>query len=241
TELLDTLELLRREEERQQARIEGHKAEAEEVLAELELQREELEANLAVVEALKAEADAAYAQADSLLADIDAQIRAAEQHREGLEADAARLEDEIAQLQREAEDEGGAASGGSGALAWPVGGPVVSPFGWRIHPIFGTRKLHTGIDIDAAHGAPIGASGDGTVILATSYGGYGNAVVIDHGGGLSTLYAHQSQIAVSFGQRVSRGELVGYIGCTGHCTGPQLHFEPRVWGSPVDPMQDLGG
>ena len=83
------------------------------------------------------------------------------------------------------------------------------------------------------------AAGAGTVILAGAWGGYGNAVVIDHGGGLTTVYAHQSRIAVSRGEKVSRGETIGYVGCTGSCTGPHLHFETRVGGEPVDPMRFL--
>jgi len=125
---------------------------------------------------------------------------------------------------------------GTGELMWPVNGPVSSPFGWRIHPILGYRKFHTGIDIGVAYGTPIHASDSGTVIYATWMGGYGNVVIIDHGNGLSTLYAHQSSIAVSTGARVSRGQTIGYIGSTGLSTGPHLHFEVRVNGNPVDPM-----
>ncbi len=119
-------------------------------------------------------------------------------------------------------------------------GRVSSPFGYRIHPILGVRKLHTGIDINGSTGTPISAAADGKVILSQTYGGYGRAVVIDHGGGMATLYAHQSSIAVSVGEVVTRGEVIGYVGCTGSCTGPHLHFEVRLNGVPVDPMQYLG-
>jgi murein DD-endopeptidase MepM/ murein hydrolase activator NlpD len=125
---------------------------------------------------------------------------------------------------------------GTGTMMWPVNGTVTSGFGYRIHPILGKRILHTGIDIAASSGTPICAADSGTVIYATWVDGYGNTVAIDHGGGISTLYAHQSSLAVGYGQAVKKGQLVGYVGSTGYSTGPHLHFEVRVNGSPVDPM-----
>lgn len=113
---------------------------------------------------------------------------------------------------------------------WPVSGPVVSGFGMR------WGRLHAGIDIAAPEGTPIHASASGRVLTAGWMDGYGNMVVIDHGGGISTGYAHQSSIAVSNGQTVTQGQVIGYVGCTGHCFGPHLHFEVRVNGSPVDPL-----
>ena len=100
--------------------------------------------------------------------------------------------------------------------------------------------MHNGIDLGLPAGSPIQAAANGKVILTERWGGYGRTVVIDHGGGLSTLYAHQSSIAVSVGDQVLAGDVIGYIGCTGYCTGPHLHFEVRELGSPVDPMQYLG-
>jgi murein DD-endopeptidase MepM/ murein hydrolase activator NlpD len=114
-------------------------------------------------------------------------------------------------------------------LIWPVNGPVVSPFGMR------WGRLHAGIDIAVPYGTPIHAAASGTVIFAGWMGGYGNFVIIDHGGGLSTGYAHQSSIAVGGGS-VSQGQVIGYVGCTGHCFGPHLHFEVRINGNPVDPL-----
>jgi murein DD-endopeptidase MepM/ murein hydrolase activator NlpD len=115
-------------------------------------------------------------------------------------------------------------------LIWPVNGPVVSPFGMR------WGRMHEGIDIGVPYGTPIHAAASGRVIYSGWMDGYGNLVAIDHGGGLSTAYAHQSQIGVSVGQTVSQGQVVGYVGCTGHCFGPHLHFEVRINGAPVDPM-----
>jgi murein DD-endopeptidase MepM/ murein hydrolase activator NlpD len=129
---------------------------------------------------------------------------------------------------------------GHGVLAVPIpGAPITSGFGPRVHPIYGDVRMHTGIDFGASSGTPIRAAADGVVVSAGPLGGYGNATVIDHGNGLATLYGHQSSIAVAPGQRVRRGQVIGYVGCTGLCTGPHLHFEVRVRGTPVDPMQYL--
>ena len=125
---------------------------------------------------------------------------------------------------------------GTGDLIYPVSGPITSPFGWRIHPILGYKKFHTGVDFGVGYGTPIRAADSGTVIYATWMGGYGNVIIVDHGGGLSTLYAHQSSLAVGTGARVVRGQTVGYVGSTGFSTGPHLHFEVRVNGNPVDPL-----
>ncbi|MFN2610506.1 MAG: murein hydrolase activator EnvC [Actinomycetota bacterium] len=121
-------------------------------------------------------------------------------------------------------------------LAWPTTGSVTSPFGWRIHPIFGDRRLHTGVDIGAPYGQAVVAAAAGTVISVSNQGGYGLSVVIDHGGALATLYAHLSATSVSVGQQVARGARVASVGCSGYCTGPHLHYETRVNGEPVDPM-----
>jgi murein DD-endopeptidase MepM/ murein hydrolase activator NlpD len=118
----------------------------------------------------------------------------------------------------------------AGGLIWPVSGPVTSPFGWR------WGRLHQGIDIGVPYGTPIRAAASGTVIYCGWESGYGNLTVIDHGGGLATAYAHQSSIGVSCGRQVSQGEVIGYVGATGHAFGPHLHFEVRVDGNPVDPL-----
>ena len=125
----------------------------------------------------------------------------------------------------------------SGArLSAPIpGAPVVSAYGGRIHPIYGDYRLHTGVDLDAASGAPIRAAGDGVVVSAGWLGGYGQATIIEHGGPLATLYAHQSQMLVSVGQRVTGGQVIGRVGCTGTCTGTHLHYEVRINGDPVNP------
>jgi murein DD-endopeptidase MepM/ murein hydrolase activator NlpD len=118
-------------------------------------------------------------------------------------------------------------------LIWPVQGVLTSPYGMR------WGRMHEGIDIGAAQGTPIYAAASGTVNYAGWEGGYGNLTVIDHGNGLATAYGHQSQLAVSSGQTVSRGQVIGYVGSTGHSTGPHLHFEVRVNGAPNDPLSYL--
>jgi murein DD-endopeptidase MepM/ murein hydrolase activator NlpD len=125
---------------------------------------------------------------------------------------------------------------GNGRFIWPVNGAVTSGFGPRTHPIYGESRMHTGVDISASSGTPIKAAGDGVVKMAGVNGGYGNWTLIDHGNGLATGYGHQSRIAVSVGQQVSTGQVIGYVGSTGASTGPHLHWEVRVNGNPVNPM-----
>lgn len=123
-----------------------------------------------------------------------------------------------------------------GYFIWPAEGEVVSGFGPRKHPIAGVVRQHNGIDIDAPYGAGVRAAANGAVLKAGPMGGYGLAVVIDHGDGLSTLYAHMSEVSVSAGRVVSQGEVIGKVGSTGYSTGPHLHFEVRVNGEPRDPL-----
>ena len=125
---------------------------------------------------------------------------------------------------------------GTGAMIWPVNGVITSPYGYRTHPIFGTTIYHSGIDIGVDYGTPVQAADGGTVVEAGWVSGYGYAVVIDHGNGLSTLYGHNQELAVSAGQSVSQGQVIAYAGSTGNSTGPHVHFEVRANGDPVDPQ-----
>ena len=128
-----------------------------------------------------------------------------------------------------------AAPSGSGAMIWPISGEITSEFGWRVHPIFGTARFHSGLDIAGDYGMPIHAAASGTVIYAGWISGYGNAVIIDHGGGVTTLYGHNESLNVSEGQSVSQGQVIAYCGSTGNSTGPHCHFEVRQNGEPVSP------
>jgi len=130
-------------------------------------------------------------------------------------------------------------NGAPGSLSWPVAGPITSPFGYRRSPFGGGMEFHMGLDIAAGAGTTIAASAAGRVISASWYGGYGNYILIDHGGGISTGYAHCSAIFVSPGQDVQKGQAIGAVGSTGASTGPHLHFEVRVEGRPVDPASRL--
>lgn len=128
---------------------------------------------------------------------------------------------------------------GSGAMIWPVNGVVTSPYGYRTHPIFGTTIYHSGMDIGVDYGTPVHAADGGVVVEAGWISGYGYAVIIDHGNGLSTLYGHNQELAVSEGQAVSQGQVIAYAGSTGNSTGPHVHFEVRANGDPVDPSAYL--
>ncbi|MCA1726245.1 MAG: M23 family metallopeptidase, partial [Actinobacteria bacterium] len=122
---------------------------------------------------------------------------------------------------------------------WPTAGSITSGFGWRTHPIFGTPRFHSGVDMGGACGQPIYAADSGTVLSAYSSEGYGLFTILDHGNGLATAYAHQSAFRVSAGQSVARGQVIGAVGTTGWSTGCHLHFEVRVNGTPVDPVPYL--
>ena len=165
---------------------------------------------LVALSSLSAQEQAEASEIDSLKAAsaaLAAQIRAAQQH-----------------------NTGPTATRSSAGLIWPVSGPITSPFGWR------WGRMHQGIDIGVPTGTPIRAAAAGKVIYCGWEEGYGNLVVLDNGGNLATAYGHQSAIAVTCGQDVTQDQVIGYVGCTGHCTGPHLHFEVRINGDPVDPL-----
>jgi murein DD-endopeptidase MepM/ murein hydrolase activator NlpD len=130
----------------------------------------------------------------------------------------------------------------SGSLLWPIPGAGISGgVGWRVHPVYGYRSCHTGTDIRGGYGTPILAAADGRVTAVISGGAYGLHTLINHGGGISTMYAHQSRTFVHAGEIVHRGEVIGYVGASGWVTGPHLHFEVHVNGVPYDPMGWFGG
>ena len=164
------------------------------------------------------------------LADVRASERQAVAESQALERVSAALGAQIRAAQAASSYSPPSSAPSASGFIWPVNGPVVSPFGMR------WGRMHTGIDIGVSYGTPIHAAASGQVIYAGWMEGYGNLVFIDHGRGISTGYAHQSGIAVSNGQSVTQGQVIGYVGCTGHCFGPHLHFEVRVNGTPVDPL-----
>ncbi|MCY7321766.1 MAG: peptidoglycan DD-metalloendopeptidase family protein [Phormidesmis sp. CAN_BIN36] len=125
---------------------------------------------------------------------------------------------------------------GTGQMSYPSDGEITSGFGWRMHPILGYQRFHSGVDFGAEYGGVIRSADRGLVIFAGWYGGYGNAVIIDHGNNITTLYGHTSELYVSEGQSIERGQPFAAVGSTGLSTGPHLHFEVRQNGEPVDPM-----
>jgi murein DD-endopeptidase MepM/ murein hydrolase activator NlpD len=156
-----------------------------------------------------------------------------------------RLEDKLLEESKEFEKKIIAAQSkekyAGGKIEWPVPSStrITSPYGYRIHPILKTKKLHTGIDIGASSGKDVIAGNDGTVIFSGYYGGYGYTLIIDHGGQISTLYAHNSKLLVKEGDKVKRGQTISKIGSTGLSTGPHLHFEVRLNGKHTNPMTYL--
>jgi murein DD-endopeptidase MepM/ murein hydrolase activator NlpD len=146
---------------------------------------------------------------------------------------------------REGGGSGGASIAGSGGrvtargFVWPVRGRVSSPFGWRRDPFTKRRDFHTGIDVRAPRGQTIVASKNGTVVFAGWMGGYGRVVVLNHGGGYTTIYAHCNSLLVKKGQSVSQGKAIARVGASGRATGTHLHFEVRVNNSPINPMRVL--
>ena len=155
---------------------------------------------------------------------------------EGEIAALAREESRIRALIEQEQAQNGARPG---ALLRPVQARVTSLYGYRIHPITGVSRLHGGWDFGASCGTPIVASSAGRVFFVGWKGGFGNTVMIDHGGGVATLYAHQSSVAVSYGEQVASGEVIGWVGTTGQSTGCHLHWEVRIGGNPSDPASHI--
>ena len=234
--LLDDIELLEDAVATHQKSIEERK---DQILADKAL-LEERRAEVQQIRDRRADAlaakQAAVAAKQSLLADVLAHRSRLSRIERQLSKESARIESILA---AQALGVSGTAPGGHGQLAWPADGPVTSGFGMRLHPIFGERRMHTGIDIGAPYGAPVWAADDGVVSYVGTMSGYGNVVIIDHGGGLATTYNHLSAFAVRSGQSVGRSQPIAAVGCTGYCTGPHLHFEVRINGTPVDPMPYL--
>ena len=196
---------------------------------EIAAKRAELARTRSELESLEGDLAATRAEDQQALSQVQV-------HQDQLEGEIGDLEGEIqAQLQAASsavptQPAGPIQGESSSGFVWPVNGAVVSGFGMR------WGQLHAGVDIAVSAGTPISAAASGTVVLAAYTGGYGNYTCIDHGGGISTCYAHQSSYTVSSGQSVDQGQVIGSVGCTGHCFGDHLHFEVRVNGSPVDPM-----
>ena len=205
-------------------------------------QRAQVAEATAEVQELRDAAAAKRAEVEPVRNQAAAEARAEETQLAAIRSQKGTYESELAALRAASERIGnvirdGPPTSGSagGCTARPVVAPVTSIFGYRTHPVTGDRRMHEGIDFGAPTGTPIRACRSGRVTFAGWQGGYGNVVIIDHGGGMSTVSAHLSSFAVSSGQQVTSGQTVGAVGSTGMSTGPHLHFEVRINGNPVDP------
>lgn len=190
-----------------------------------------------LVDALIAQEKSAVKVAKDNRADVKAQYKQLAEDQEKLQKEIARAARRLAKRTGIKTD----TSGGSGQWQWPLpGGTIGSEAGWRVHPILGYTRCHTGFDVSAASGTTITAADDGVVLSAGDGGAFGNYTVISHGGNLTSSYAHQSTMVVSAGDVVKRGQMIGLVGSTGWSTGPHLHFEARIAGAPWDPRGWFG-
>ena len=239
-ELIAQIEVLRDETETRREIVEREKSE----IARTKLRLEQDRQRAAAVRLVRARALSTVQQALGQKRELLAGARSKEAALRAIDEQLERESGRIQALLAAAASSGSPAAGAEvvargGRLLWPANGPLTSGFGYRTHPIFGDGRMHTGIDIGASYGSPVIASDSGQVVYVGTMSGYGNVVVIDHGGGLATTYNHLSAFSVGTGQQVGRGSPIASVGCTGYCTGPHLHFEVRVNGSPVDPMPYL--
>ena len=240
-ELMSNLDMIGEIMEADQRSYEQYTAareQSEQIQAEYETMLTELDSRQSELETEKAALEVQIDEATQMIVDLEAQLETDRAAYEEQLAKEAALEADIQEMIAELERQEAANSiVSTGTYIWPL--PGYSPgsaYGWRIHPIWGDRRFHAGEDIGAPRGTPILAADSGLVTVIPDNGnGYGNYIMINHGGGRVTLYAHMSGFAVSNGATVTQGQTIGYVGSTGNSTGPHLHFEVRVNGATTDP------
>ena len=213
--------------------------------AEIKSRQEQLDSQMKEIKSTQAALEAKRARARRLKEQRSYMLYKAQEEEQQSQSEYERLlaiSENITAMLRNMEGGGGGASsggGGTGRFMWPCRGPITSYFGWRTHPVFGTTKYHSGMDIGVDYGTPIYAADSGTVIYSGWLGGYGYAVMIDHGSGLVTLYGHNQALNVYEGQYVTKGTCIAYAGSTGYSTGPHCHFEVRLHGEVTEPLDYL--
>ena len=213
--------------------------------AEIKSRQEQLDSQMKEIKSTQAALEAKRARARRLKEQRSYMLYKAQEEEQQSQSEYDRLlaiSENITAMLRNMESGGGGASsggGGTGRFMWPCRGTITSYFGWRTHPVFGTTKYHSGMDIGVDYGTPIYAADSGTVIYSGWLGGYGYAVMIDHGSGLVTLYGHNQALNVYEGQYVSKGTCIAYAGSTGYSTGPHCHFEVRLHGEVTEPLNYL--
>lgn len=215
-------------------KVKEEKSTVENTRAQLEKDKAEAEVLVADAQAKKAKVEDKESEQQVLLDQAIYDRDTSERMYEEIMAASQEVANMIRRSQMSSAGYSGAPAG-AGGMIWPISGPITSEFGWRTHPIFGTARFHSGLDIGGDYGMPIYAAASGTVIYAGWISGYGNAVIIDHGGGVTTLYGHNDSLNVSEGENVAQGQVIAMCGSTGNSTGPHCHFEVRENGEPVSP------
>lgn len=215
-------------------KVKEEKATVENTRAQLEKDKADAEVLVADAQAKKAKVEDKESEQQVLLDQAIYDRDTSERMYEEIMAASQEVANMIRRSQMSSAGYSGAPAG-AGGMIWPISGPITSEFGWRTHPIFGTSRFHSGLDIGGDYGMPIYAAASGTVIYAGWISGYGNAVIIDHGGGVTTLYGHNDSLNVSEGENVAQGQVIAMCGSTGNSTGPHCHFEVRENGEPVSP------
>lgn len=236
SELVGEIQVLRGDTEVKREIISEKQTEIASAKRELESSRLEL-ASLRDAHAVALQRkEQALGEKQTILSQVESEKAYYEELENQLEQESDQIRAIIAASSSNGSSSSGPVASPKGQFVWPANGSLTSGYGYRTHPIYGDTRMHTGIDIGASYGSAVYSADSGVVTYVGVMSGYGNVIVVDHGGGLSTTYNHLSGYSVGSGESVGRGSTIGSIGCSGYCTGPHLHFEVRANGNPIDPM-----